>query len=101
MSAPPLLESRCDCRIERHSMMLFYLAAQGVPLSQTPYGRCVRDETVKLERSGERPRDIAVAVVDVCHSKEPDYSPQLMKAVREQIEDAIVARVVQIRSERH
>ena len=76
------------------------LAASVPPIEQTAWWGCLTNGITKLERSGEKPRDIATAALDMCHSSEPELGPQLMMRIRAKVADRLVARVVEIRAAR-
>jgi hypothetical protein len=88
------------------SAMLLALAATASPFEQSPWWHCLRKETVRLERSGEKPRDVAIAAMDRCRSAESDYAAThnyglaLMRAMRPKVEDRVVAMVVELRADR-
>ncbi len=86
--------------------MLLYLAAAASPIEQTPWWSCIKKETVRLERSGERPRDIAIATMQACRAAEQDYAVEqgfglsLMMKLRTRLEDRVVSNVVEIRTKK-
>jgi hypothetical protein len=80
--------------------MLLLIAAASSPIEQTPWWSCITTEVRRLEPSGERPRDIAIAAMDECHSSEPALGPQLMIKVREKMVGKAAARVVELRASR-
>lgn len=76
------------------------VAAQAVPFQQTYYWHCLMRATERLEVSGERPRDVADAALDLCHSQEPDYSPRMAVAMHDVLVEKLADRVVEIRAAR-
>lgn len=88
------------------SAMLLALAATTSPFEQSLWWHGLRKETVRLERSGEKPRDVAIAAMDQCRSAESDYATThnyglaFMRAMRPKVEDRVVAMVVELRADR-
>lgn len=80
--------------------MILALLIQAAPIENTPYWTCLNRNTVRLERSGDEPRDIATAVLEACHTQEPQLAPELMAKVREKLMPKLVAKVVEIRATR-
>ena len=81
--------------------MLLALLLATSPIEQTPYWGCLEHNVARLEVSGERPRDVAYAAIDACHSKEPTgLNPRLMEKIREKLVPKLAARVVEIRASR-
>lgn len=81
------------------AVVLLFLAAQ--TFQQTPYWACLKRETARLERSGERPRDVAGAALDVCHKLEPDWTPAMAGAMHDVLMEKLADQVVEIRAARH
>lgn len=85
-------------------MLLLLLAAQAAqvdPVERAAYLSCLDKRVVVLERSGERPRDVAAAAVEECHAKEPAFggTTYTMK-VREHLVTKYAAKVVAIRADK-
>lgn len=78
--------------------MLLALALAATPIEQTAWWECLKKEAARLEPSGERPRDIAVAAIDACHSNEPALGTQLMLRVRKKMVGKVASEVVRLRS---
>lgn len=77
--------------------MLFLLP----PIEQTPYWSCLDQNVVRLERSGEAPRDVAYAAIAACQAEAPQWGPKLMGKVRARLVVKLSARVVEIRAQSH
>lgn len=92
--------------------MLFL--AMGLMLLQagqaTAYRNCISRETPRLERSGERPEDVATAVVEACRATmdrqlaELDHPENIIRQAREVViaraRNHVIAEVVRIRADR-
>jgi hypothetical protein len=86
---------------EETAVLLAFLAVMATPIEETPYWHCLDTSVVKLEKSGERPRDVAAAAIEECHSAEPrDLGINLRMKIREKLIPKLAARVVEIRASR-
>jgi len=81
-------------------------SAPSPEFQKTQYWQCVHRRAEKLERSGERPRDVAVAALEACREAEQQwatergYGPNFMRIIRAHLMDKIIAQVVEIRAKR-
>ena len=74
------------------------------PIEATAYWKCLDRQATRLERTGEQPRDVALAALDLCTNASRDfaaergYGPALMLRIHKRLVQKVTARVVQLRA---
>jgi hypothetical protein len=87
-------------------VILLLVAIQAASIESTPYWTCLDKQAARLERTGERPRDVALATLDLCNeasakfATDHGYGLTLMMKIHDRLIDKVTARVVELRAKR-